>query len=356
MFDKLEEVRQRYDELNSQLADPQIASNPKQYRVLAKEHAQLREVVDVYRRYREAEVEITESQSLLRDEDPQIREIAREEIRYLEESRLSLREQLQTLLLPKDILDDKNIYLEIRAGTGGEEAALFAADLLRMYARYSDRKGFKVELVSTNGTDKGGYREVIALVAGEGVYANLKYEAGTHRVQRVPDTESQGRIHTSAVTVAILAEAEEVEVNIQDHELRIDTFRASGAGGQHVNRTDSAIRITHLPTGLVVSCQDEKSQHKNKAKAMKVLRSRLFEQERMANDAERAAERKGQVGSGDRSERIRTYNFPQNRLTDHRIQLTLYKLDSVMEGALDEVIEPIRSHFQAEALKAFQEK
>jgi peptide chain release factor 1 len=356
MFDKLEEVRQRYDELNSQLADPEIASNPKQYRVLAKEHAQLRAVVAAYRRYQETEAEISESQSFLRDEDPQIREIARDEIRILEEARLALREELQALLLPKDILDDKNIYLEIRAGTGGEEAALFAANLLRMYVRFSERRRWKVDVVSSNETDKGGYREVIASVAGEGVYANLKYEAGTHRVQRVPDTESQGRIHTSAVTVAILPEAEEVEVNIQDHELRIDTFRASGAGGQHVNRTDSAIRITHLPTGLVVSCQDEKSQHKNKAKALKVLRSRLFEQERMASDAERAAERKGQVGSGDRSERIRTYNFPQNRLTDHRIQLTLYKLDSVMEGALDEVIEPIRSHYQAEALKAYQEE
>ena len=355
MFDKLDEVRQRYDELNSQLADPEIASNPNQFRTLAKEHAHLRQVVEVYQRYRDVESEIEESKLLLRDDDPQMREFAKEELRSLEESLTSLHEDLQRLLLPRDELDDKDIYLEIRAGTGGEEAALFAADLLRMYIRFAERRGWKVEMVSSNDTDKGGYREVIASITGDGVYADLKYEAGTHRVQRVPDTESQGRIHTSAVTVAVLPEAEDVEVNIVDSEIRIDTFRASGAGGQHVNRTDSAIRITHLPTGLVVSCQDEKSQHKNKAKALKVLRSRLFEQQRMAADAERAAERRDQVGSGDRSERIRTYNFPQNRLTDHRIQLTLYKLDTVMEGALQEVVEPIRSHFQAEALKAYQD-
>ena len=354
MFDKLDEVKQRYDELNSMLADPSLTSDPGQFRKIAREQAHLQEVVDAYTRYRGVREELEENRELLGDGDDAIREMAREEIRRLEAEEEALHDEIRRLLIPKDPLDAKNIFLEVRAGTGGDEAALFAGDLFRMYSRYAEGRGWRVEIVSLSESDQGGMKEVVALIEGDEVYSRLKYEAGTHRVQRVPATESQGRIHTSAVTVAVLPEAEDVEVDVRNEDLRIDTYRASGAGGQHVNRTESAIRITHLPTGLVVTCQDEKSQHKNKAKALKVLKSRLFERQRAAQEAEIAAERRDQVGSGDRSERIRTYNFPQNRVTDHRINLTLYNLDKVIDGSVDEVVEPLQAHYQAEALQALE--
>jgi peptide chain release factor 1 len=351
MYDKLQEVEERYLALNSQLADPSIASDPGQFRKLAKEHAQLQEIVGAYTRYRQVADEIEANKAMLGDADSDIREMAKEELESLQNERVELEEKMKRLLLPKDPLDEKNIYLEIRAGTGGEEAALFAADLFRMYARYAERQRWRVEVVSTNETDRGGYKEVIALIEGDDVYSRLKFEAGVHRVQRVPDTESQGRIHTSAVTVAILPEADDVEIDIKESELRIDTYRSSGAGGQHVNTTDSAIRITHLPTGLVVTCQDEKSQHKNKAKALRVLQARLLEQEREDQRKHIEAERRDQVGSGDRSERIRTYNFPQSRITDHRIGFTTHRLDDVLAGNVDELVDPLMTYHQAELLR-----
>ena len=354
MFQKLLEVEDRYHQLNSQLADPEVASDPDRLRDLSIEHAQLREVVTAFRRYREIQEELEENKLMLSDSDDAIQEMAREEIEGLEAEFEELTEHIKMLLLPRDPLDEKNIFLEIRAGTGGDEAALFVADLFRMYARYAESRGWKVDVVSSNETDRGGYKEIIALIEGDQVYSRLKYEAGVHRVQRVPDTESQGRIHTSAVTVAILPEAEDVELNIQNHELKIDTFRSSGPGGQSVNTTDSAIRITHEPTGLVVTCQDEKSQHKNRAKAMKVLKARLLERERELVRKEREADRRGQVGSGDRSERIRTYNFPQSRVTDHRINFTTHRLDDILSGNTDEVIDPLIAHHQAEELQNLQ--
>ena len=281
--------------------------------------------------------------------------MAREEIQLLEEEITSLEETLQRLLLPKDPLDEKNIYLEIRAGTGGDEAALFVGDLFRMYSRYADKNGWRLEIISTNDSDRGGYKEVIARIDGDDVYSRLKYESGTHRVQRIPTTESQGRIHTSAVTVAIIPEADDIELDIKDGDLRIDTYRASGAGGQHVNTTDSAIRITHMPTGIVVQCQNERSQHKNKATAMKMLQARLLDAMESEQRASIAEDRKAQVGSGDRSERIRTYNYPQSRITDHRIQFSTRRLDQVMAGEVDEVIEPLITHHQVEALKALNQ-
>lgn len=351
MFEKLDEVQAKYEELGSQLGDPAIAANPKEYQRVAKEHGRLHEIVESWDRYKEVEEQIEENSLLARDEDDEIRQMARDELERLEGERDELEARIRVLLVPPDPLDEKNIFLEIRAGTGGEEAALFAADLFRMYSRYAEAMGWRVDIVSASETDRGGFKEIIAEIDGEDVYSRLKYESGTHRVQRVPTTESQGRIHTSAVTVAILPEVDDVEIDIRNEDLRIDTFRASGAGGQHVNRTESAIRITHLPTGLVVSCQDEKSQHKNKAKALRVLKSRLFELEQEAQRAEIAADRREQVGSGDRSERIRTYNFPQNRVTDHRIGLTLYSLDRVIEGELDDVVSPLQGHYRAAALQ-----
>ncbi|SHE86768.1 bacterial peptide chain release factor 1 (bRF-1) [Desulfacinum infernum DSM 9756] len=352
MFDRLAALEERHQELESLLSRQDILGNPDKYRKVAKEHAELSPIVDALRRYRKAEEQLRENQELLRrEDDPEMRELIREDTVRLKEELEGLELDLKKMLLPKDPNDEKNVILEIRAGTGGDEAALFAADLFRMYTRYAENQGWKVELLDSHPTGIGGFKEVIAAINGKGAYSRLKFERGVHRVQRVPETESQGRIHTSAVTVAVLPEAEEVDVEIDPNDLRVDVFRSSGPGGQSVNTTDSAVRITHLPTGLVVTCQDEKSQHKNKAKAMKVLRARLLDMMRSEQEAKIAQDRKSQVGSGDRSERIRTYNFPQNRVTDHRINLTLYKLEEIMEGALDQVIDPLIATAQAEALQ-----
>ncbi len=351
MFAKIREIEQRYDELEKDLGRPDIIQNQKIYQKYLKEHSALSPIIATFREYKSIQDEIESNKSLLDDPDPEMRKLAKEEIDSLKESLMELENKLKILLLPKDPNDEKNILLEIRAGTGGEEAALFAADLFRMYSRYAENKGWKTEILSQHPTGIGGFKEIILLVEGQRVYSRLKFESGVHRVQRVPETEAQGRIHTSAVTVAVLPEAEEIDVEIDPEDLRIDVFRASGHGGQHVNTTDSAVRITHLPTGLVVTCQDEKSQHKNKAKAMKVLRSRLYDLQQAEQQSKISQERRSMVGSGDRSERIRTYNFPQGRVTDHRIGLTLYKLEDILQGELDMVIEPLIAHFQTEALK-----
>ncbi|MFO7728755.1 MAG: peptide chain release factor 1 [Desulfonatronovibrio sp.] len=351
MYAKLDALEQEYLQIESDLSDPDVYGDQEKYRRLSKSHADLAPIVNVFREYKDADSEIEENSELLRDSDPELRQMAEAEIERLGEVKAELEEKLRVLLLPKDPLDEKNIILEIRAGTGGEEAALFAADLFRMYSRYAEHNNWKVELLSVSETGTGGFKEVIASISGSHVYSRLKYESGVHRVQRVPETESQGRVHTSAVTVAILPEAEDVDVNIEPNELRIDVFRSSGPGGQSVNTTDSAVRITHVPTGMVVICQDEKSQHKNRAKAMKVLRSRLLSVMEEKQHKELAANRKAQVGTGDRSERIRTYNFPQGRVSDHRINLTLYNLESIMQGHLDDIVEPLVQDFQAEALK-----
>ena len=342
---RLDQILARRDELSALLAE--VA--PSAYASLAKEYSDLGPVVEGIEALQRVRREIRELRPML--DDPEMREMAESELRDLEAREPDLERQVQLLLLPKDIADEKSAILEIRAGTGGDEAALFAGDLLRMYQRYADLKGWRFEILSMTESDLGGIKEAVAEVAGRGVFARLKFEAGVHRVQRVPVTEAGGRIHTSAATVAVLPEADEVDVKIDDSDLDIDVYRASGAGGQHVNRTESAVRITHRPSGIVVAMQDERSQHKNKAKAMAILRSRLFEQQRAALHATRAADRKGQVGSGDRSERIRTYNFPQNRVTDHRIELTLYKLDRIVTGELlDEMIEPLIAEDQAARL------
>ena len=355
MFGKLEALENKYVELEKQLADPDVYNDQEIYRKTAKAHADLRDVVELFRRHRRLVQEIADNKALLHDSDPDIKAMAQEEIAAAEEELPKLEQQLKVLLLPKDPLDEKNTILEIRAGTGGEEASLFAADLFRMYTRYAEVKGWKVEVMNESPSDSGGYKEIICLISGDRVYSHLKFEAGTHRVQRVPATETQGRIHTSAATVAVMPEAEEVDVEIRPEDLRIDIYRASGAGGQHVNKTESAVRITHIPTGTVVTCQDERSQHKNKARAMKVLASRILAAERERQSNEQSADRKAQVGSGDRSERIRTYNFPQGRCTDHRINLTLYSLDRIMEGELDPLFEALATAAQAEALKAHAE-
>ncbi|MGE4551653.1 MAG: peptide chain release factor 1 [Desulfovibrionaceae bacterium] len=351
MFERLEEIEASFVALEQQLSDPAIFNDQERYRKVSKAHADLRDVVDAFREHRRLSADLEGNRELARDADPEIREMAEAEIEPLEQQLEELEERLRVLLLPKDPLDEKNIIVEIRAGTGGDEAGLFAADLFRMYTRYAEIRRWKVELMSEHETGSGGFKEVIFAVAGDQVYSRMKYESGTHRVQRVPATESQGRIHTSAVTVAVLPEAEEVDVAIAPEDLRIDVYRSSGPGGQSVNTTDSAIRVTHIPTGLVVTCQDEKSQHKNKAKAIKVLRSRLLQLEQDKAKAAEDEARRAQVGTGDRSERIRTYNFPQGRLTDHRIGLTLYKLDQIMEGDLDDVIDALIGYYQAEALK-----
>lgn len=351
MFEKLEEVEDRYDELNSRLADPELADNPQRYQKLAKEHAELEEVVEKYEAYREVEDELESMEELRGDDDPDVREMARQETRQLEKKLERLEHQLKDLLIPEDPLDEKDILLEIRAGTGGDEAALFAADLFRMYDRYAESRGWDVDIVETSHSNQGGFKEIIALIEGDDVYSRLKHEAGVHRVQRVPETESSGRIHTSAVTVAVMPEAEDVEVTIDPGDLNIDTYRSGGPGGQHANMTDSAVRITHEPSGVVVSCQDEASQHKNRAKAMRVLKARLLEQKREKQRQKREANRRQQVGSGDRSERIRTYNFPQNRVTDHRIDLTTHQLEKILDGDVDQMIDPLQTHYRAEALK-----
>ncbi|QGY41000.1 peptide chain release factor 1 [Pseudodesulfovibrio cashew] len=351
MFGKLEEIETKFVDLEKELAEPEIFNDQDRYKKVSKAHADLGDIVKVFREYKLVSQDIEDNRELLHDSDPDIQEMAKAEIEELEPQLPELEDKLKILLLPKDPMDEKNIILEIRAGTGGDEAALFASDLYRMYSRYAEANRWKVEEMSSNTTGSGGLKEVIASISGEKVYSKLKYESGTHRVQRVPATESQGRIHTSAVTVAIMPEAEEVDVDIRNEDLRVDVFRASGPGGQSVNTTDSAIRITHVPTGLVVICQDEKSQHKNKAKAMKVLRSRLLQLEQEKAKAEEDAARRSQVGSGDRSERIRTYNFPQGRVSDHRINLTLHSLAKVMEGELEELTDALISHFQAEAMK-----
>jgi len=355
MFERLESVEERFHKLEQDLGNPEILANPKEYQKVAREHSEIVSLVEAYRHFKKINLQIQENQELLEsEEDPEMRELIRQELAQLHKRLEKVAEELKIMLTPRDPNDEKNVILEIRAGTGGEEAALFASDLFRMYARFAELRNWKVEVLDSHATGIGGFKEIIAAINGKGAYSRLKYESGVHRVQRVPATESQGRIHTSAVTVAVLPEAEEVDVYIDPNDLRVDVFRSSGPGGQSVNTTDSAVRITHLPTGLVVTCQDEKSQHKNKAKAMKVLRARLLDKIQSEQEARIARERKSQVGTGDRSERIRTYNFPQNRVSDHRINLTLYKLDTILEGALDEIIDPLNTHFQAEALKSDQ--
>lgn len=351
MFGKLEEIEVKYLDLEQELAQPDIFNDQDRYKKVSKAHADLGDVVRLFREYKQCTQELEDNREMLSDSDPEIQEMAKAEIAEIEPKLPQFEEQLKVLLLPKDPMDEKNILLEIRAGTGGDEAALFAANLYRMYSRYAEINKWKVEEMSSNTTGAGGLKEVIASISGDKVYSKLKYESGTHRVQRVPATESQGRIHTSAVTVAIMPEAAEVDVEIRTEDIRVDVFRASGPGGQSVNTTDSAIRITHDPTGLVVICQDEKSQHKNKAKAMKVLRSRLLQHEQEKAKAEEDATRRSQVGSGDRSERIRTYNYPQGRVSDHRINLTLHKLPQIMEGELAELTDALISHYQAESMK-----
>ncbi len=348
---ELEAIEKKYLELENQLSNPEVYKDKKKYSEIAKAHANLGEIVKVYRDYKKVLKAIEENKELLKDPDEDIRELAKSELKELEIQLEHLKKQLKILLLPKDPMDERSVILELRAGTGGEEAALFAADLLRMYTRFAERKGWKVELIDAHQTGTGGFKEAILSISGDKVYSQLKYESGVHRVQRVPITESQGRIHTSAVTVAVLPEAEEVDIEIRPEDLRIDVFRASGPGGQHVNTTDSAVRITHLPTGLVVTCQDEKSQHKNKAKALKVLRARLLKMKQEEIKKEQDEMRRSQIGTGDRSERIRTYNFPQNRVTDHRINYTTYNLEGVLEGELDEIIGLLIEHFQAKALQ-----
>ncbi|MBM4330365.1 MAG: peptide chain release factor 1 [Deltaproteobacteria bacterium] len=352
MFPKLDEVEKRYVELEELLADPKVLGNPKEMQKLARERAGISKLMETYRVYKRVQEEIEESHNLLLESEEEMKELAKAELHSLKERQAALEEEIKILLLPRDPRDDKNTFLEIRAGTGGEEAALFAAELFRMYAKFAELNRWRVEVMSQNATGLGGFKEIIALIEGKGVYSRLKYESGVHRVQRVPVTESSGRIHTSAVTLAVLPEADDVEVEINPSDLRIDVYRSSGPGGQSVNTTDSAVRVTHIPTGMVVTCQDEKSQHKNKAKALKVLRARLLDKLAEEQRNEISEERKSQVGSGDRSERVRTYNFPQNRVTDHRLGLTLHRLDSVLQGDLTELVDALHTHYQAEALKA----
>lgn len=351
MFDKLEEVERKFEALTQKLSDPTLSSNPKEFQMIAKEQASLSELIETYRIYKKINQQIEENRLLLNESDEEMRSMAKEELNSLELQKEEISQKLKVLILPKDPNDEKNIFLEIRAGAGGDEAALFASDLFRMYCRYAERKKWRVELMDTNSTGIGGFKEVIAMITGQNVYSDLKYESGVHRVQRVPRTEASGRIHTSTITVAVIPEAEDVEIHIEEKDLKIEVFRASGPGGQSVNTTDSAVRITHLPTLTVVVCRDEKSQHKNKAKAMKVLKSRILEAERDKQNQEISDNRRLQIGTGDRSEKIRTYNFPQNRVTDHRIGITLHQLDAVLDGGLDPLIQALRAHYQAEALR-----
>jgi peptide chain release factor 1 len=346
---KLERISERVSEIAALLAEPETQSDQQRFRDLSREYAQIESLVDCYREYRAVEDEIVSAEDLLGD--PEMAPLAREEIAGARLKRDALEPELQRLLIPPDPNDQRNVFLEVRAGTGGAEAALFAADLARMYMRYAEDRGWRVETISASEGELGGYKELVLRIAGDEVYSRLKFEAGTHRVQRVPQTESQGRIHTSACTVAVLPEVDSIdEIDINPNDLRVDTYRSSGAGGQHVNKTDSAVRITHLPSGIVVECQDERSQHKNRARAMSLLQAKLLSQAQKAQTSERAESRRLQVGSGDRSERIRTYNFPQNRLTDHRINLTLYKLEEIMLGRLDQVVDPLLQEYQADLL------
>ncbi len=350
---QFERLAMRLSELDANLADPQVAADMKRYRALSREQAEVNGVVQRFRQYQQRERDLTAAQELLAD--PEMAEMANEEITSAQADLVRLQTELQTALLPRDPDDDRNAFLEIRAGTGGDESALFAGDLARLYLRFAERRGWRTEVMSASDSDLGGYKELVVRVEGDGVYGQLKFESGGHRVQRVPATESQGRIHTSACTVAVMPEPDEAEeITLNPAELRIDTFRASGAGGQHVNKTDSAIRITHLPTGIVAECQDDRSQHRNKAKAMAVLQARLRDKERSERQAKEAATRKSLVGTGDRSDRIRTYNFPQGRLTDHRINLTLYKLGMIMDGDLDEVVAALQAAQAAEQLAALE--
>lgn len=353
---KLEHLSERYEEVGHLLGSQEIIVEQDKFRALSKEYAELEEVAEAFRRYRQVQEDIQGARELLKDGDAEMRAMAEEEIHSGETEAEALEVELQRLLLPKDPNDGKNVFLEIRAGTGGDEAAIFSGDLFRMYSRYAERMGWKVEIISENQGEHGGYKEIISRVVGQGVYSKLKFESGAHRVQRVPETESQGRIHTSACTVAVMPEADEMEeVDINKADLRVDTFRSSGAGGQHVNKTDSAIRLTHIPTGIVVECQDERSQHKNRARAMSLLQAKLNSRQQDAAAKEQSETRRLLVGSGDRSERIRTYNFPQGRLTDHRVNLTLYKLDEIMEGHLEDVIDPLVSEYQADQLASLSE-
>ena len=356
ILSKLETLSERYEEIALLLSQQEVMADQNRFRDLSKEYAELRPVVDCFSQYQEALDTMETATEMLDDSDPEMKSMAEEELRESRQQQEDLSLELQKMLLPRDPNDDNNIYLEIRAGTGGDEAAIFSGDLFKMYSRYAETQNWTVEVMSENPGEHGGYKEIVARLVGQGAYSKLKFESGAHRVQRVPETESQGRVHTSACTVAIIPEVEAVEsIEINPKDLRVDTFRASGAGGQHVNKTDSAIRLTHLPTGVVVECQEERSQHKNKAKAMSMLASRLLAAEQAKQQSEQAADRKLQVGSGDRSERIRTYNYPQGRVTDHRINLTLYKLDEVMNGALAEVIDPLLSEYQAELLASMSD-
>ena len=351
MFDKLDFILEKYEELSKKVSDPDVIAKQKEWQKLMKEMSDLEPIVKEYTAYKKAKEDLEEAKEILdMEDDEELREMAREELKANEAAIEEYTENLKILLLPKDPNDDKNVILEIRAGTGGDEAALFGSDLLRMYLRYAERMRWKTELIESNETEIGGVKEVVMLVKGKGAYSRLKYESGVHRVQRVPETESGGRVHTSAASVAVMPEVDDVEVNLDPNDVRVDVYRASGNGGQCVNTTDSAVRLTHMPTGLVVTCQDEKSQIKNKEKAFKVLKSRLFDLMQQEQNDKIAAERKSQIGSGDRSERIRTYNFPQSRITDHRINLTLYKLDSFLDGDLDEVIDALITEDQAEKM------
>ncbi|MFH2220384.1 MAG: peptide chain release factor 1 [Pseudomonadota bacterium] len=351
MFERLKGVEERFSKVEKLLSDPKILQDRDAYQKYSREHAELNKIVSVFRKYEQTVKELEESRELLRDGDPAIKEMARDEIESLSDRRERLEKDLKKLLTPKDPNDDKNVIVEIRAGTGGEEAGLFVSDLFKMYGRYAENKNWKVEVLTHHATDIGGLKEIIAMFSGKGAYSRFKFESGTHRVQRVPETEAQGRIHTSAVTVAVLPEAEDVELHIDPSDVKVDVYRATGPGGQSVNTTDSAVRLTHLPTGMVVTCQDEKSQLKNKNKGMKVLRARILDRMVREQDEKRSKERKSQIGDGDRSGRIRTYNFPQGRVTDHRIGLSLYRLESILQGELDEVIDQISTFFQTQALK-----
>jgi peptide chain release factor 1 len=353
---KLESVSDRFEEIAGLLADPDVIGNQNQFRELSKEYSRVEPVVKLFREYEALSGDIAAAEEMANDDDPETREMGRDELSELTARQDVLLVQLQKSLIPPDPHDDANVYLEIRAGTGGDEAAIFAGDLFRMYSRYAETAGWSIEIVSAREGEHGGYKEIISRVTGNSIFAKLKFESGAHRVQRVPATESQGRIHTSACTVAVLPEPDELEeIEINPADLRVDTYRASGAGGQHVNKTDSAVRLTHLPSGIVVECQDERSQHKNRARAMSLLQARLLDTQVAEQEAEHAATRKLLVGSGDRSERIRTYNYPQGRVTDHRINLTLYKLDEIIEGGLDQVIEPLINEYQADQLAALGE-